>query len=366
MSDEYDPEAEAAAFIADKQRAASLGVVTGYTGKALVHRSAEAVNFLRMYRENAKARPALRGLHDTVVPFLLWHNEGRFENVRDLHLQVAARYLSWQIQWAMYGLPVFGLTHSLAAGLTLTEPAVGEDDELRLPFPAFLIRMPSPDGPLTFNAIDGSIDTATHLLISTNRWMLTKQHSGLTMVRDEDIANIPWEPFFSLIAVGESHTELNQNLPMPSRGGIQGWIDGMYEAGGLTALDQQALRSIKAFIANFCSYINEHPDRAQWDGTRSAQRTATRPRVFSVGAEVKLPAEMRVAARAYAARDRDAGDWTRLTRFVVRGHMHHYWYGPKGGERLLRSRWVQPYWKGPETGIPAPRTYAVDERKKQS
>jgi len=46
-------------------------------------------------------------------------------------------------------------------------------------------------------------------------------------------------------------------------------------------------------------------------------------------------------------------------RYMVRGHMHAFWYGKKDGERIQKVRWIRPFWKGPGLAKVVSKEYSV-------
>lgn len=50
----------------------------------------------------------------------------------------------------------------------------------------------------------------------------------------------------------------------------------------------------------------------------------------------------------YQSRESQGQKWSLSKRVHVSGHYHKYWYG-SGDNKELRPRWIEPYWKGPET-----------------
>lgn len=54
------------------------------------------------------------------------------------------------------------------------------------------------------------------------------------------------------------------------------------------------------------------------------------------------------AAHKKAAADVERAERTYAHRWIVRGHWHHFWTGPRNGERKLEARYVMPYVKGPD------------------
>lgn len=46
-------------------------------------------------------------------------------------------------------------------------------------------------------------------------------------------------------------------------------------------------------------------------------------------------------------------------RYMVRGHMHAFWYGKMDGERIKKIQWIRPFWKGPELARVVQKSYQV-------
>uniref|UniRef100_UPI003F7E2E81 hypothetical protein n=1 Tax=Enterococcus faecium TaxID=1352 RepID=UPI003F7E2E81 len=99
--------------------------------------------------------------------------------------------------------------------------------------------------------------------------------------------------------------------------------------------------------ARLVFWILENPDlmdRETIDATPQSKAARRRgkhhkPRTVTI---VDLRAAHREAAADVAAAER-----TYRSRWIVRGHWHRFWTGPRDGERKLETRYVMPYVKGP-------------------
>ena len=349
-------------------RARAGGVGNCFFGNGLDRLGHGAVLLLKGWSNQIKRYPALKGYDDTLLPSssgldLVQHKLDAAERV------TLGLTTSWMLQWARHGLPVFNVTRSLASALVLTSPA--PEPQLRLPFPAIMIRMPFPESPLAIDTDRGE-EPVSHLQISTHRF-LSSGPGGGEFVADLPLATLadqPWSEWVYVVAYTPSGIGMTMHHRAPSACSSMGeWIDDHRknrDDGLLTARDHRELAAIKSFVAVFASYLEERA--AAQVPTRRASRLGASKRlmVFHVGAEVKLPSHLHDAARAYASGAR-RDEWAGMTRYVVRGHMHRFWHGPRGDmdQRRLVPKWVAPYWKGPETGIMSPRTYAVDQEKSQ-
>lgn len=128
------------------------------------------------------------------------------------------------------------------------------------------------------------------------------------------------------------------------------------------------------FLFNFVLYLNDLPaareggdygKRVKATPTRIPERPVTvMPRVWLIGQDVKLPKEVRDAARGavVCAVGSDAvarQPWILHARHLVRGHWKRQFCGPGRADR--RRIWVAPYWRGPDVGIISTRVYEVGE-----
>lgn len=64
---------------------------------------------------------------------------------------------------------------------------------------------------------------------------------------------------------------------------------------------------------------------------------------------IRVGAALRKARRRYEGTE-NPGTGARKRAHTRRGHWHHYWTGPKNGERKLILKWTAPTFIHPEDG----------------
>lgn len=86
---------------------------------------------------------------------------------------------------------------------------------------------------------------------------------------------------------------------------------------------------------------------------RPAERKASDVAAYNVG--VRLGASIRrAAARPAAVPQTEPGSGTPKRPHSRRGHWHHYWLGPRSGERALTLKWIAPTYIHADDPGPAP------------
>ena len=74
--------------------------------------------------------------------------------------------------------------------------------------------------------------------------------------------------------------------------------------------------------------------------------------IISKQVGVRVGAALRAAKKRSPSQNTNAGTGSRKRAHTRRGHWHHYWTGPKDGERELTLKWVSPTMIHPEEGRP--------------
>ena len=128
------------------------------------------------------------------------------------------------------------------------------------------------------------------------------------------------------------------------------------------------MHTVGRLVLNLALYITNEEDAApRGRTTRAAPVRANvktthviQPRVWLVGNEIKLPKEIREAARTAARTGEGRRPWHVSARFIVRGHFRDQPYGP--GHSLRRKQWISPFWKGGDAPTVLARQYAVSEK----
>jgi hypothetical protein len=273
------------------------------------------------------------------------------ENITELHKLAT---------WAAWSFPIFDLTHSLAAGLMLTEPS---EEEPHLPFPVFMIRIP-----------DGSIPIwdGQNMKWANRAWV----HRYDAPVGD---GNDTFGPETTAEEINRFAVKTQLRLSANREDGLSCWVYGPAEAINQAAEklknkpveitsgfdpppmpeDDLTRAALSTVILNLCSWIESkggpgEPTRKIKPPAEVLEKPSLvpppSPDLWVFGREVKLAPEIRQAAKdmVLGATGRSAG-WKLRARFVVRSHIRMQPHGP--GRSLRRPQWIEPHWKGPEKGM---------------
>jgi hypothetical protein len=287
--------------------------------------------------------------------------------------------ISHCIRWRKFGAPTFRLTHGLTAGLLLTDPARLPWSEVRLPFPSFVVSLPP--GMIFFDDFDGSLIEATfatvHIFDAPK--VSHAQYSDVIGMMGQNPLGAVYEmnrmPFAKQVMVrvfsDGDRAKLHHTMPLPDNDAattvqeVFGFdkIDEELKL-TLTGRDVAAMTAVCRVIVGLAQYLASHDESgdAVWAPSMKPNGRAHGSNSWDVGRSVKLSREVREAATAYT-RHPGSDAWKVSSRHVVRGHMHAYWYGAKTdpASREKRSRWVAPFWRGPEDGPVAQRLYDVEQ-----
>lgn len=280
-------------------------------------------------------------------------------------------------RWHRSGAPQFTLTANATAAFMLTDVDGLSWGDVRFPFKDFMVWMPSPS-PLVFDSFDGVETRAASVLVS---------QCELTTMSNTEIAHV-----MENISRAQA-----QGAPLEV-------IDTLFKkiktAPGLFVIGNderfEGFHTVYLFPDDPTTPLAEwaHPERRQgeWQSDRSAHAAALLCRILAcltlyldhsegpekrwdpslldrnrakgreattwdVGAEIKLPTSLREAARLLGRADRAPAQWEVASRTLVRGYWRNQPCGPKGTQR--RKRWIEPYYRGPETTDIVDRLYRV-------
>lgn len=293
----------------------------------------------------------------------------------------------WCLAWARSGYNLFDLSPDFVAAMLLTDARELDVDLVRLPFPAILIMVP--DG-FAIGA-EGRSYTKIHVTeISGSD--LRVLHAG-DRVWDA-LKTLPLEEAREALDDLMSPTRRSATLldragaslvgPSASlRSSAQSGALHIYATDGVNVLDTLIDREGLTWDA-----FDDLPDGVTDDADKSARQTV-RQVVFGMLAyanaidrsvEPRFPEPRRPASTAkprtvqwtvgrtiridpmlvQLARGGNREAMFRLKhRFIVRGHYRNQAHGP---QRTLRtSRWIMPFWKGPESGAMLVHTYKLGE-----
>lgn len=259
-------------------------------------------------------------------------------------------------RWAESGFNVFDLSPDLAASLLLTEPApMEENEELKLPFPCFFIRLPPGVVPVFVRGEQFWAEGIwchrfksfhTELGPHTDFFRWTVERKGLSLWKDRFPTNI--------------------DDPVDRSRYNQVWD------GDPPSVPEDDISSAKALIIikNLCSWLDStgglgahakpQPPRIKKKASNDRKRdldSGVWPHVWVFGQNVKLRPELRKMATEFALAESKHAvpGWSVRIKHVVRGHWK---WQPYGEGRALRKRiHVDHYWRGPEGAVAWAHTY---------
>lgn len=286
---------------------------------------------------------------------------------RPLIVETGAMLAHGFTRWYGGGLPRFRLSHGLAAKLAMTDPDGIAAEDIRLPFPTFMIELPYPNGPLVATSIDGehSTDILT-ILVSRYFWAegipdLSFNHHSIAeyikwceKVKSDLVWNVP-----AVHACVISHnTIIHQRNPMI--GPLV--INKAGSAIEVSSLTRRCTILAWRLVFNLALYLKHVDSSFMSNGGRTVNHDhGLQSILYEVGSEVKLSRELRDVARSFCQTGAAHEKWKLEKRFIVRGH----WKNQACGEDLSERKmiFVEPYWKGPADAPVLARVY-TDEPKR--
>lgn len=299
-----------------------------------------------------------------------------------------------RLRWRSSGFPSFRVTHGLAASLILTDCSGIRGRDIKMPFDAFMIDMPTPRCPISITNVEGNQSPVK--FISVHRYQTTdnvnilgsiyKQALGLErndlhsmngtisdLLKLADVAiwNLPW--WLGVYMLSDDGTELRYNWALPAEDdnlhSMFGNTDTVAEitsadaSYGLSVSDQDsyAIAASVRVAINLVLFINSLPvEKKVWERRSSKtvnDQNGHEPSTWVVGREIKIPREMADAAASFSKSGEARNEWKIKSRFVVRGHWRDQPCGPSMSDR--KRIWIRPFWKGPVDGPGLVRKYEV-------
>lgn len=246
-------------------------------------------------------------------------------------------------RWTTSGLPVFSLTHGLAAALLLTEPPPFEPADFHLPFPAFAIVVPS--GFVPFLSTTGQWGELVFVHQFVGKDNAGKTRSILHVDTRSETQNL-WHR-----APLEEVTSVKREQVIFGPGSAS-------DPSAMTLIedDYRTIEVALRLVRNLVAWVEAH-GRGELQGrsttrVRGSNYNVDRdgqplPTTWVLGREVKLSPELRRLAPEVALGQRRGGPgWKLRMRYCVRGHWRNQAYGTGRAER--KRIFIAPFWKGPE------------------
>jgi len=241
----------------------------------------------------------------------------------------------WLLAWARDGYNVFDLSPDFVAAMLLTDPSEIDLPSLKLPFHGMLFMIPDR---FAIGA-EGTSYTKIHVVETDD----SRIFDGGVVREDGEkrpaivIYATDGERLLSTIAPrAELSWATLEDLP-----------DDV-----VLDLDKEARTTIQRVVLGAIAYATA-VDRAITERFPAPKKRREQPSIahWTIGCEIKIDSELvriaRSGAREIAFRIK--------SRFVVRGHYRNQAHGPK---RALRtSKWIAPFFKGPEEGAKLVHTY---------
>lgn len=365
------------------------------------------------WKEFAGNRPFPRSRMGSTLAFYLANhvNPGMAAATRNMMaigpqlLKDWSAHCMWAGLWTAWGCPTISPTPDILAKALLTDSSDVPAEEVKFPFPAFLLK--TPGGLLT---ISGSVNTDVRYpcdYIDVASFSLTEveianegnEKASLHAVRaiadslavrrdmgtlDKDLKKKVGELmdkaeaeetregiYFSMdndIANGDAANLYRWSYKEPGAtvGDVfsekTGVSKGALEFAGP---DEESLAAGGMMVANLSLYIlhgvatlREKTSRKMQRRARSKRKGKQMAKEYRLDSTVKLPKHLINAARDVAHGIVSPERYKVSHRFTVRGHWKMQPCGPgrKGRKRIF----VEPYWKGPTTAEAIQRIYEVE------
>ena len=291
-----------------------------------------------------------------------------FKELSDYQMISEVHRMHMMTQWVGTGMPIFSLTQGLAASLVLSTYKNMTFADVPLPFPSFGVQLPS-------GWLKPPFDKLSYIWVNTFGCFKGPIGDFSLMGTPENRPGQVMDPIHAMrFDVFSRGSALIYHRLGDMDYDVEEWLknkDCQKQACAEEQLDEteQSVMALCMRIATgLCMYIASTklgPPDGAWKKGKARTLNPDKPRRWTLGREVKLPAHMRSAAadftQSHRSKTKGAGDaWKLLRRFVVRGHFKRVRVGPKD-DWSYKTSWIAPYWKGPEGGMLMQRNYSVDE-----
>jgi hypothetical protein len=285
------------------------------------------------------------------VPVFQWQlqfaNRDVFQHVlnspggEEVYKACIADHHQW-CRWVVNGCSTFELTHSLAAGLVLTEPPPLEEDSFKLPFDSFTIVLPDGVLPFWYGETESSNQKWANLVLVSKFkaasdgkaiYQITSYCDGVSLYRRQKFAE----------------------LDSPE---ADDWVKAFEDDPPITSNDAITHKTALRIVRNLVAWIEANGPGERQGGKRPPKKNRKpipddpnalpTPTTWVVGREIKLSPDLRQMASEVvlgeSKKDKVAG-WKVRVRYIVRGHWRMQAHGVGRAER--KRMFISPFWRGP-------------------
>ena len=258
-------------------------------------------------------------------------------------------------RWVDQGLPTYRLGHKRVAALMATHTPVELADQVQAPFKAFFIEMPT--GLLHITEEDGTKIEVKGIIVHVTHY--EKAQYGIQSAR----INRPLWNWMAVTGTKLVQWQINRTTQELCTSGSLKHDNVWGEAFSLelTDYDHRVADLINRFISALCLLVTSHKEEItekreirREKGKRLRMKKEPEFRVFTMTSNVFVDA--RSALENYLSGRRPT---TPSVQFLVRGHWRNQAHGV--ARALRKLMWIEPHWKGPDSGLIASRAYEVNE-----
>ena len=312
--------------------------------------------------------------------------------------------LTFLIEWAQNGCPIFSLSHNIAAQLLLTEASSVKKQFLKFPYDAFLIELPGPDSYIKITSHDNKrlIDVnaiffckykrlnpkmnentvirgkrAKSMLNLLDTYRMRGTQAAIDVINEFEDDTLADSYFMKAVNYQEGIGVFNTSDEPEENQNIEDWIENPKGLNRnetkITDVDENAISTSIRLITNLAIYttsknavnvkeekLNEYVKVKK--GRDSEMVNVIPSTRFFLDSDVKISQELKQSAKDFARRnysDSDSKRWYISRQETVIGHFKTQRYGK--GNTELKQIFIAPYMRGKGQLGEAQKTYKVEK-----
>jgi hypothetical protein len=282
----------------------------------------------------------------------------------------------WCLAWARHGYNVFELSTDFTAAILLTDAKELDITSVRLPFAGLLMLVPDSFA----RGAEGGSYTKIHiheiprsdvrqlkaaskieqamkdLSRRDRRTLLDDLAASPTFGKPASKSLLPDDPADTVLHIYASDGTHSLTTMIERKGLTWASFDDL-PSGVNDDTDQEVQQTLRQIVFGALAYTSTVERSVEpRDPTATKRKPSDKPRAthWTVGRTIKIDPRL-----VRAVRDGSRDPAFRLKhRHIVRGHYRNQAHGPK--HSLRTSKWIAPYWKGPEEGARLVHTYVLD------